>query len=140
MRFWELRWRILIAAATRRHVRPTMIRRDWFKQQIEIMAQALGSALGLKAKGDIQAAIESTEAAFSKVFGMNGRLALGLPLDQFIPLACRGEKPSEEFLAALAKAFSGWADLLKAGGRDVEASVAYKRAEECLSYKGASAS
>jgi hypothetical protein len=109
-----------------------MIRRDWFEERIEILAQALAAALGLKAKGDVQAAIENSEAAFSKAFGMKAGLALGLPLEQFLGFACRGEKPTPEFLAALAKMFSEWAAILKAGGREAEAAMAQQRSQECL--------
>ena len=114
-----------------------MIRRDWFEQRIEFLAQAIAAALGFKAKGDVQAAIENTEAAFSKAFGMKAGLALGLPLEQFLSFACRGEKPTPEFLAALAKTFGAWADILKAGGREAEAAMAQERAAECLKYESA---
>lgn len=111
------------------------IRRDWFKEQVEVLVQALGAALGLKKKGEVQAAVERADDGFHKAFGMNGRLAIGLPFDQFLFLALRGETPSEERLAALAAAFKEWGEVLEAAGRQAEADAAFKRAEECKSYK-----
>lgn len=106
-----------------------MIRRDWFKHHVDIMAQALGSVLGLKNKGEIQAATATLEAAIHKAFGMSGKLAIGLPLEEFISLACRGEEPSSEFLSALAKLFREWAGLLETQGRPAEAASALARAQ-----------
>jgi hypothetical protein len=106
-----------------------MIRRDWFKRQIDIVVQALGLVLGLKQKGEIQASIGALEAAVLKAFGMSGPLALGLPLDEFISLACRGESPSPELLSALADFFREWGGLLAAQGRGAEAAAAADRAE-----------
>ena len=109
-----------------------MIRRDWFKRHVEIMAQALGAVLGLKSKGDIQAAAAAIEAAIPKAFGMGGKLALGLPIEEFITLACRGEEPSAEFLSASAKLFREWAGLLETPGRATEAAAALARAQALL--------
>ena len=61
-----------------------MIKRDWFKRQIEILAQALGIVLGLKQKGDIQGSIAEIETAIQKAFGMSGKLALGFGIDEFL--------------------------------------------------------
>ena len=94
-----------------------MIRRDLFKRHVEILAQALGSVLGLKSKGEIQAAVAALEAAIHKACGMSAKLALGLPLEEFISLACRGEEPSSELLSALARLFREWAGLLETQGR-----------------------
>jgi hypothetical protein len=109
-----------------------MIRRDWFEQRIEILSQAIAAALGLKAKGDVQAAIVNMENAFTKAFGMNVELALGFPFDQFLSFACRGEKPTPELLEAMAKTFAAWSDVLKAAGRDADAALAHERSQECL--------
>ncbi|MBI5630617.1 MAG: hypothetical protein HY921_07020 [Elusimicrobia bacterium] len=108
------------------------IRRDWFKRQVEILAQALGSALGLKQKGETQASIAALEGALQSAFGVSGKLALGLSLQDFISLACRGEEPSAELLAALSRLFSQWAALLEAQGRSSEASAARSRAQVLL--------
>jgi len=82
-----------------------MIRRDWYKRHLEIMAQAIGNILGLRKKGDLQAATQAAEKAMRDAFGMDGKLALGLPLDQVLFFACRGEKASPELLASLADLF-----------------------------------
>ena len=107
-----------------------MIQRDWFEQHIEILAQAIGAALGLKEKGEIQASIAGIETAVQKIFGMSPKLALNLPLNDFIKLTCRGEEPSPKLLSTLAKLFQEWADLLKAAGRDQDAELARIRARE----------
>src|SRR5258708_39569618 len=78
-----------------------MISRDWFASHIEALAMAIAAALGFKAKGEIKEAIASVEGAVPKAFGMNARMALGLPLKDFLALTCRGEEPSAELLAGL---------------------------------------
>jgi phosphotransferase system HPr-like phosphotransfer protein len=115
-----------------------MISRDWFASHIEALALAIGAALGFKAKGEIQQALAAVEAGVQKAFGMNARMALGLPLKDFIALTCRGEEPSAALLSGLEKLFTEWADLLKAAGRDGEAALALQRAEECRRFKSAS--
>lgn len=107
-----------------------MIRRDWTKRHIEIMAQAIGAILGLKAKGETQGAIAAAEKAVRDAFGMNGKLALDLPLEQVLFFACRGEKASPELLASLAELFDAWAGALQAHGRDADSVRARKRAAE----------
>lgn len=109
-----------------------MIRRDWFKRHLEMIAQALGVALGLKEKGEVQAAIASIEASIQEAFGMSAKLALGLPLHEFIKFACRGEAPPPELLALLEKTFLEWAELLTAAGRTGEAALARARAQEVV--------
>ncbi|MBI5242808.1 MAG: hypothetical protein HY922_03870 [Elusimicrobia bacterium] len=109
-----------------------MIRSDWFKRHIEIIVQALAAVLGLKRQGEIQTAIATLEEAVRKAFGMSGQLALGLPLQEFISLSCRGEEPSAEFLSTLAKLFLEWADLLEKQGRADEAALALSRGQELL--------
>lgn len=111
------------------------IRRDWIKRQVETLAQALGAALGLKAKGEVQAAVESLESAIKKSFGSDARFLLGLPFEQFLFFACRGETPSAEELAELARVFDEFAALLTAAGRAGEADLARRRAEDCRGAK-----
>lgn len=115
-----------------------MIRRDWFKRQVEILAQALGVVLGLKQKGDIQASVAAIETAIQQAFGLSGKLALALPLEELISFACRGVKPSAELLSGLAKLFSEWADLLEASGSADQATLARERAK-ALSERAAAA-
>lgn len=109
-----------------------MIQRDWFKRHLEILAQALGSVLGLKGKGEVQAAAAAIEAAIQKAFGMNGKLALGLRLEDFLSLACRGEEPSPELLSAMARLFNEWAGLLETQGRRAEAALSLARGQTLL--------
>ena len=111
------------------------IRREWFKRQIDVLAQALAAALGFKRKGQAQAAQTSIETALRDAFGMDPRLALGMPLDQFIELACRGEAPAPELLSHLADLFGEWAELLSAAGRNGDAAMARQRLEECLHFQ-----
>lgn len=109
-----------------------MIRRDWLKRQVEILAQALGSVLGLKRKGEIQAALAAIETSVQRTCGMSGQLALALPLEEFIKLACRGEDPSPELLSAMADIFREWASLLNTQERRAEAASALARAQELV--------
>ncbi|MEK7746433.1 MAG: hypothetical protein AAB576_07195 [Elusimicrobiota bacterium] len=109
-----------------------MIKRDWFKRQIEILAQALGAALGLKGRGDIQGSIAEIETAIQKAFGMSGRLALGFSLEDFLSLACRGDRPTPELLSTLAGLFQEWGALLEAQGSAAEAAAARERAQDLL--------
>jgi hypothetical protein len=113
-----------------------MIRRDWFKRHVEILAQALGVALGLKKKGEATAAVAVIEAAVRSTFGLSGTLALGLSLKEFLSLACRGEKPSPELLSTLAELFREWAGLLEKEGRAAEAASALGRAVELSQLAG----
>ncbi|MBI5883726.1 MAG: hypothetical protein HZB91_11555 [Elusimicrobia bacterium] len=113
-----------------------MIHRDWFKRHLEILTQALGAVLGLKAKGDIQAAAAAIETAIQKAFGMSGKLALGLQFGDFISLACKGEEPSAELLSAMSKLFQEWAELLEAQGRTAEASLSRTRGQAILELAG----
>ncbi|MBI4345822.1 MAG: hypothetical protein HY553_03140 [Elusimicrobia bacterium] len=113
-----------------------MIRRDWYKRHVDILAQAIGAALGLKKKGDVQASIAAIEEAVRKTFGTHGKLALMLPLDQFLSLACRGEKPSAELLAELERMFLEWAALLEAAGDPVQAQAARSRARDVAVLAG----
>ena len=115
-----------------------MIRRDWFKRHLEMIAQALGVALGLKEKGEIQAAIASIETSIKEAFGISGKLAIGLPLHEFIKFACRGEEPPPELLAMLEKTFNEWAELLTAVGRVGEATLARTRAQEVVKMRTSS--
>lgn len=109
-----------------------MIRRDWFKRQVEILAQALGVVLGLKQKGDIQASVAAIETAIQQAFGLSGKLALGLPLEELLAFACRGVKPSSELLSGLAKLFGEWAELLDAQGSADQAALARERAQALI--------
>ncbi len=111
------------------------IQRDWFERQADVLVQAIAAALGFKAKGDIQAAVAEAEGALRRTFGADPRLALGLPLEQFLSLVCRGERPSEGMLAALSKFFAAWAELLESSGRQAEAYAARQRSAECLAHK-----
>ena len=111
------------------------IRREWFKRQIDVLARALASALGFKKKGETQAAQTSIETALRDAFGMDPRLALGMPLDQFIEFACRGEAPAPELLTHMADLFREWAELLSAAGREGDAALARQRLEECLHFQ-----
>ncbi|MCX5794273.1 MAG: hypothetical protein NTY77_02100 [Elusimicrobia bacterium] len=109
-----------------------MIQRDWFMNHIEIMVKALSAVLGLKNKGEIQAAAAALEAAIHKAFGISEKLALALPLEEVLPLACRGQAPSSEFLSTLASLFREWAGLLETQGRPAEAAAALSRAQALL--------
>lgn len=109
-----------------------MIRRDWFKNHVEIMARALSAVLGLKSQGDIQAAASTLEVSLNKAIGMSAKLALALPLEEVLSLACRGQEPSCEFLSTLAKLFHEWAGLLETQGRTAEAASAQARAQALL--------
>ena len=117
-----------------------MIRRDWLQSMVDVLTQALGAALGLKKKGDIQTAAATMEGSIQKAFGMNPKLALGLPLKEFISLGCRGDKPPAEVLLSLSKVFGEWAGLLQAQGRRGEAAMALVRAEELLQLANAKSS
>jgi hypothetical protein len=107
------------------------IRRDWFKRQVDILAQAIGTVLALRKKGEIQGAEANLEEAVKKAFGMSGKLALGLPFDDFLGFVCRGELASAPLLADLARLFDQWAAALEETGRAPEAAQARRRAEEC---------
>lgn len=107
------------------------IRRDWFKRHVETLAQAAGTVLGLKRAGQVRQAEAEAAQSFRQVFGMDARLALALPLKDFLDLAFRGVRPSGEALAALAGHFELWADLLEASGRADEAALARERAGQC---------
>lgn len=109
-----------------------MIQRDFFKRHIEILAQAVGTLLGLKEKGEIQGSLAGVEEAVQKAFGMSWKLALGMPFRAFVNLTCRGEEPSPALLAAAAELFEQWAGLLKAEGRVAEAEQALARAQEIV--------
>ena len=109
-----------------------MIKRDWFKRQIEILAQVLAAALGLKQKGDIQGSIAEIETAIQKAFGMSGKLALGFSLEDFLSLACRGDKPTPELLSTLAGLFQEWGTLLETQGYSADAAAALERAQDLL--------
>ncbi|MBI5624403.1 MAG: hypothetical protein HY924_11550 [Elusimicrobia bacterium] len=106
-----------------------MIHRDWFKRQLEVIVQALGTVLGLKAEGEVQTAAAAVEAAVQKAFGMSSNLALGLRIEDFLTLACRGEEPTAEFLSGMAKLFAEWAGLLDAQGRPAEAALSKSRSQ-----------
>lgn len=108
-----------------------MIRRDWFKRHVEILAQVAGTVLGLKKAGQVQQAEAEAARSFQQLFGMDGRLALALPFKDFLDFAFRGVKPSGEVLAALAAHFESWAGLLEAAGRADEAALARERAAQC---------
>ncbi|HVE12831.1 MAG TPA: hypothetical protein VNI01_05515 [Elusimicrobiota bacterium] len=109
-----------------------VIRRDWFKRQVSILAQALGAALGLRKKGDVEASLQAFENALHEAFGMNGKLALALPLESFLSLACRGEAPDPELLSSLAELFREWGDALAERGLAADAAAARSRAQELL--------
>ena len=113
-----------------------MIKREWFRRQIEIIAQAVGTVLGLKQKGDIQAAIEQAESTIKKVCGMDAKLALGLDVKDVVSLACRDEEPTPEFLSSLAGLFVEWAELLESQGRAAEAGAARERAQALRALAG----
>ena len=100
------------------------IRRDYFKNKVDIFAQAAGAVLGLKGKGEVLQAAVKLEEAFRQAFGFDARLALALPFDDFLKMACRDVKPSPELLAALARFFSDWAYLLESQGRPDDAAMA----------------
>ncbi|MDD5627547.1 MAG: hypothetical protein PHU21_00665 [Elusimicrobia bacterium] len=104
-----------------------MIRHDWFKRQVDILAQAIGAVLGLRGRGDIQASISAIESTIRKTFGMDGKLALTLSPEDFLSLACRGERPSTKLLSKLADLFGEWAELLQAQGSSSEAAAALAR-------------
>lgn len=112
-----------------------MIKRDWFKRQIEILAQVLAVVLGLKEKGDIQGSIAEIETAVQKAFGMSGKLALGLGAEDFLSLACRGDKPTPELLSTLAGLFQEWGALLEIQGLSADAASARARAQELLDWR-----
>lgn len=109
-----------------------MIRRDWFKAKVEAVAQGLGVVLGLRKKGDILGSAAAMEAVVQEAFGMSGVMALGLPLEQFVFLAFRGEKPSPELLSKVGELFLEWASLLEAQGRSAEAASARARSQGLL--------
>lgn len=92
--------------------------------------------LGLKAKGDVQAAVAEAESAVRRAFGLDGKLALGLPLEQVLFLACRGEKPTPELLTALSELFRAWADSLSADGRTEDATRAREKAAALITLSG----
>ncbi|MBI5202045.1 MAG: hypothetical protein HY925_10700 [Elusimicrobia bacterium] len=114
-----------------------MIRRDWYKRHVEILAQAIGNMLGLKQRGETQAAIAAAEKAVREAFGMDGKLALGLSLEQVLFFACRGEKATPELLATLADLFSAWGEALDAAGRSEDARRAAERTIELRRLAGA---
>ena len=107
------------------------IRRDWYKNKVDILAQVAATVLGLKGKGAVQEAAVKLEEAFRSAFGVDAKLALALPLADFLALACRGLPPSPEVAAALAGFFADWAELLETSGRRAEAASARDRAAEC---------
>ena len=113
-----------------------MIRRDWYKRQVEIMAQAIGTMLGLRQKGDTQAAIAAAEKAVRDAFGMDGKLALGLSLEQVLFFACRGQKASPELLSSLAELICAWGEALDAAGRSEDARRAAERTIELRRLAG----
>jgi hypothetical protein len=107
-----------------------MIRRDWFESQLEAVEQALAAALGLKTKSELDAAAEQVEGSIHKAFGMSPKLALGLPLEEFLSFALRGEKPTAELLAELSRVFAEWAAFLRVQGDAGKAATAQARADE----------
>ena len=107
------------------------IRRDYFKAKVDILAQAAATLLGLKGRGAVLEDAVKLEEAFRQAFGFDGRLALALPFEEFLKMACRDVKPSPELLAALAKHFSDWADVLEASGKADVAALARERAVSC---------
>ena len=111
------------------------IRRDWFKNKVDILAQAAGAVLGLKGKGEVLQAAVKLEEAFRSAFGMDPKLALALPLEDFLKMACRDVAPSPELLASLAGFFDDWAEVLEAAGRKDEAALARERASSCRALK-----
>lgn len=107
------------------------IRRDWFKNKVDILVQAGALVLGLKGKGQVHEAAAKLEEAFRSAFGMDPKLALAIPFADFLKLACRDVKPSPELLASLTRFFDGWAEVLEAAGRVDEAGLARGKAAEC---------
>lgn len=91
------------------------IRRDWFKDKVELLSKA-----GV-----------NPEEGFRSAFGMDPRLALAVPFADFLKVACRDVKPSPELAAALAGFFADWAETIEASGRHSEATLARERAAEC---------
>lgn len=114
------------------------IEQDWVKRLVATLAEAIGAALGLKKKGEERQAADVLAKGVEKALGMNARLALGLPLDDFLRLACRGEEPKAQVLAALADAFEQWAGLLDGSGQPQWAAAARARARELAARAGAS--
>ncbi len=109
------------------------IRRDWFKNKVDILAQAAALVLGLKGKGQVQEAAAKLEESFRSAFGMDPRMTLALPLKECLDMLGRGVKPSPELAAALASFFADWAELLEASGRNDEAALAREKASQCRS-------
>ncbi|MDE2291845.1 MAG: hypothetical protein KGL53_07160 [Elusimicrobia bacterium] len=107
-----------------------MIRRDWFKRHVEVLAQCLGTVLGLRKKGEVQEAAAVLETSLQKAFGLGAPLCLGLPLEEFLRLACRGVPPSAEFLETLSGVFAAWGELFAAQARPEDAAAAQARADE----------
>lgn len=107
------------------------IRRDWFKNKVDILAQAAAVVLGLKGRGAAVEAAVKLEEAFRSAFGLDARLALALPFKDFLDMVCRGAPPSAELLAALAGYFDDWASVLEAQGRPDDAALARERAAGC---------
>lgn len=112
------------------------IRRDYFKTKVDILAQVAATLLGLKGKGAVQEAAVKLEEAFRRAFGFDSRLALALPFEDFLKLACRDVKPSPELLASLAKHFDAWAEALEGSGRPDVAALARERAASCRALPG----
>lgn len=112
------------------------IRRDYFKTKVDILAQVGASLLGLKGKGTVQEAAAKLEEAFRQAFGFDSKLALALPFDGFLKLACRDVKPSPELLSSLAKHFDDWAEALEASGHPDVAAMARERAASCRALPG----
>ncbi|TBR19767.1 hypothetical protein EPO15_13940 [bacterium] len=111
------------------------IRRDWFKNKVDILAQAAAVVLGLKKSGQVQEAAAKLEEAFRSAFGMDPRMTLALPLKDCLDMLGRGVKPSPELTAALASFFADWAEALEASGRQDEAALARQKAAECGALK-----
>lgn len=111
------------------------IRRDWFKNKVDLLAQAAAVVLGLKGKGAVLEAAVKLEEAFRSAFGMDPKLALAFPFEDFLKMVCRDVAPSPELLAALAGFFDDWAGVLDAAGRKDEAALARGRAADCRALK-----
>lgn len=114
------------------------IRRDWFKNKVDILAQVAAAVLGLRGKGEVLAAAVKLEEGFRSAFGMDARLALALPFKDFLDLVSRGIAPSPELLAALAGFFHDWAGVLEAQNRPADAAMARERAAACRALPGPS--
>lgn len=111
------------------------IRRDWFRHKVELLAQAAGVVLGLRRKGAVLEAAVKLEEAFRSAFGMDPKLALAFPFEDFLKMVCRDVAPSPELLASLAGFFEDWAEVLEAAGRPGDAALARERASSCRALK-----